>query len=61
MTFAQISAWLNKRDYETPRGKAFGPNHVFSIYKKKRLRDKRIMGPENPMIKHIEINVAEQN
>ena len=42
MGYRKIAEWLNERDYKTPRGKRFYNNHVFSILKKKRLRDERI-------------------
>ncbi|PHS75212.1 MAG: hypothetical protein COB59_11680, partial [Rhodospirillaceae bacterium] len=57
MTFSQISGWLNKRNYETPRDKEFTANHVFSIYKKKQRRGTRIMAsPPRPVLISFEID-----
>ena len=42
MGYRKIARWLNERGYLTPRGKRFFNNHVFSILKKKRLRDERL-------------------
>ena len=40
--YRKFSQWLNERGYQTPRGKRFFNTHVFSILKKKRLRDERL-------------------
>jgi len=56
MTFAQISGWLNKRNYETPRDKEFTANHVFSIYKKRQRRDRRISVSITPVLKNFNIS-----
>ena len=40
-TFDQIAEWLNKKGYLSLRGKKFKGNHVHSIMKKKRLKDKK--------------------
>ena len=42
MGYRNIARWLNERGYLTPRGKRFFNNHVFSILKKKRLKDERL-------------------
>ena len=42
MGYRKISDWLNEKGYKTPRGKRFTNTHVFSILKKKRLRDERL-------------------
>ena len=42
MGYRKIAVWLNEKGYQTPRGKRFFNNHVFSILKKKRLRDERL-------------------
>ena len=39
-TFDQIADWLNKKGYLSVRGKKFKGNHVHSIVKKKRLKNK---------------------
>ena len=41
-TFDQIAEWLNKKGYLSVRGKQFKGNHVHSIVKKKRLKDKKL-------------------
>jgi hypothetical protein len=40
--YRKIAQWLNKNEYQTPRGKKFFNTHVYSILKKKRLRDERL-------------------
>ena len=40
--YRKIAQWLNENGYQTPRGKRFFNTHVFSILKKKRLRDERL-------------------
>ncbi len=42
MGYKKIAVWLNENGYQTPRGKRFYNTHVFSILKKKRLRDERL-------------------
>ena len=41
-TFEQIVEWLNKKGYQSVRGKKFKGNHVHSIVKKKRLKDEKL-------------------
>ena len=41
-TFDQIAEWLNKKGYLSVRGNEFKGNHVHSIVKKKRLKDKKL-------------------
>lgn len=41
-TFDQIADLLNKKGYLSVRGKKFKGNHVHSIVKKKRLKDKKL-------------------
>ena len=38
----RIAYWLNEHGYATPRGHEFKNTYVFSILKKKKLRDKRL-------------------
>ena len=40
--FSRIADWLNENGYKTVTGKRFFGTHVFSILKKKRLRDERL-------------------
>ena len=41
MGYRRISYWLNEHGYKTPRGCEFKNTHVFSILKKRRLREER--------------------
>ena len=40
--YRKIAGWLNENGYKTTTGKRFFNTHVFSILKKKRLRDERL-------------------
>ena len=42
MGYLEIAHWLNENAYKTIRGHEFKNAHVFSILKKKKLRDKRL-------------------
>lgn len=42
LTFKNIAEQLNERGYVTPRNKRIEANHVFSIIKKRRIRDLRL-------------------
>ena len=39
--YRMIAYWLNEHGYTTPRGHEFKNTHVFSILKKKKVRDER--------------------
>ena len=41
-TFDQIAEWLNKKGYLSVRGKKLKGNHLHSIIKKKKLKDKKL-------------------
>ena len=41
-TFKKIAEWFNENGYKTVYGKKFYGKHVFSIPKKKQLRDERL-------------------
>ena len=41
MGYRKIAQWLNENGYTTPRGHEFKNTHVFSILKKKKVRDER--------------------
>ncbi len=43
--YKRVSRWMNKNGYKTPRGHEFKHNHVFSILKKRRIREERINKP----------------
>ena len=68
MGYRKISDWLNEKGYRTPRGKPFTNTHVFSILKKKRLRDERLSSiPEDSFeigplsIEYVERNLINSN
>ena len=42
MGYRKIAEWLNEHGYKTVRGRKFFNTHVFSILKKKRIRDERL-------------------
>ena len=39
--YRMIAYWLNEHGYTTPRGHEFKNTHVFSVLKKKKVRDER--------------------
>ena len=39
--YRKIAYWLNDNGYKTPRGYSFKGGHVYSILKKRRLRDEK--------------------
>ena len=39
--YRKIAYWLNDNGYKTPRGHSFKSGHVYSILKKRRLRDEK--------------------
>ena len=42
MSYNRIAEWLNSKSNLSGRGKLFKGNHVHSILKKKRLKDKKL-------------------
>ena len=40
--YRKIAHWLNQHGYETPRGKRFFGNHVYSMIKKHKLREEKL-------------------
>jgi hypothetical protein len=42
LTYRSIANLLIKKGYRSPRGFDLGPESVFSIYKKRKIRDKRL-------------------
>jgi hypothetical protein len=42
LTYGSIAVLLIKKGYRSPRGFDLGPESVFSIYKKRKIRDKRL-------------------
>ena len=43
--YRKIADWLNQNQYKTPRGHEFKNNHVHSILKNRRIRNKSINRP----------------
>ena len=39
--YRKIAYWLNDNGYKTPRGHSFKSGHIYSILKKRRLRDEK--------------------
>jgi hypothetical protein len=44
LTYGSIAVLLIKKGYRSPRGFDLGPESVFSIYKKRKIREKRLNG-----------------
>jgi hypothetical protein len=44
LTYGSIAELLIKDGYKSPRGFDLGPESVFSIYKKRKIREKRLNG-----------------
>ena len=40
MNYVEIANWLNENNYKTPRGRFFRNNHVHSIVKKQRIKER---------------------
>ena len=53
--YRRIAYWLNDNGYKTPRGHEFKNTHVFSILKKKKLRDNRLNNFHKFEIENIHI------
>ena len=49
-TYLDISQVLILEGYKSPRGFNLGPESVFSIYKKRKIRDKRLQSCSEPEI-----------
>jgi len=59
MGYRKIAQWLNENGYTTPRGHEFKNTHVFSILKKKKLRDKSLIIRHKFEIKNTSLIVLE--
>ena len=59
MGYRRISYWLNEHGYKTTRGHEFKNTHVFSIFKKKKLRDKTLNIKHKFEIKNTSLIVLE--
>lgn len=42
LSYNKVAGYLNENEYKTPRNKIFRGTHVYSIIKKKRIRDERL-------------------
>ena len=60
MGYRKIAEWLRDRGYKTVRGKRFYNTHVFSILKKKRVRDGRIRPKHDLEIGPLSIQYVER-
>ena len=54
-TFKQIADHLITEGYRSPRGFDLGPESVFSIYKKRKIRNERLNAPPELVISQIEV------
>lgn len=55
LTYKAIADFLIKEGYRSPRGFDLGPESVFSIYKKRKIRDARLKTKPIQVIKNIGI------
>ena len=57
MGYRRISNWLNENGYKTTRGHKFKNSHVYSILKKKRVADERIVKRFESKIENLKIKL----
>lgn len=55
MTFKEISETLNQKGYRSPRGFDLSAESVFSIYKKRKIRDDRLNAPPKYRIARLRL------
>jgi hypothetical protein len=55
MTFKEISEALTQKGYRSPRGFDLSPESVFSIYKKRKIRDDRLNAHPKQVITNLRI------
>ena len=55
LTYKAIAEVLIAERYRSPRGYDLGPESVFSIYKKRKIRDLRLNAAPKMQLKNIEI------
>ena len=55
MTFKGISEALTRKGYRSPRGFDLSAESVFSIYKKRKIRDERINSPAKEEVTRVEV------
>ncbi len=53
LTFKAIAELLISKGYRSPRGFSLGTESVFSIYKKRKIRDARLLAPPKIYIKNL--------
>ena len=58
MTFKDIAQLLISEGWKSPRGFSLGPESVFSIYKKRKIRDARLLSL--PEIEIAEVTVKDR-
>ena len=59
MDFKQISDWLNRNGYKSPRGKTLKENHVWSIYTKKQRSNQRFSREFDPEVTVMKVDVVD--
>jgi hypothetical protein len=60
LTYGSIASLLMKDGYRSPRGFDLGPESVFSIYKKRKIREKRLNGEVVKELLHITVKRLKQ-
>jgi hypothetical protein len=53
LTFKAIADLLISRGFQSPRGFSLGAESVFSIYKKRKIRDARLLAPPKISLKRL--------
>jgi hypothetical protein len=53
LTFKAIAELLVSKGYQSPRGFNLSAESVFSIYKKRKIRDARLLAPPKVSIKNL--------
>ena len=54
-TYKQIADILISEGYRSPRGSVLGAESVFSIYKKRKIRDVRLNALSEPILSDVEV------
>ena len=55
LTYKAIAEFLIDKGYRSPRGFDLSPESVFSIYKKRKIRDARLQAPPQLKLEKIKI------
>ena len=61
LTFKQIADHLVAEGYRSPRGFDLGPENVFSVYKKRKIRDDRIHAKPEVVLSEVEVQKLSRN